>query len=80
MVSTTVLRRVIDNSNSEGMGAALVERVGAVKVFAAPDTNGGGGSDGGKEMGEAKTSAGEDKKETELERRRQERAAQIEAK
>lgn len=76
----------IDNSG-EGAGA-LVGRVGTVKIVTAPfedETGGGGGAgsrgDGGKEEGGDNTAASdEERKEAELEKRRQERAAQIEEK
>lgn len=66
-------------NSSEGAGA-LTGRVGAVKVVAAPFEDGHGGGDGGKEGGGVKTAPDEEKKEAELEKRRQDRAAQIEAK
>lgn len=59
-------------------------RVGAVKVVAAPfedEADGGGGDgDAGNERGGAKVASDEGTKEGELEKRRQERVAQIEEK
>eukprot|EP00752_Nemacystus_decipiens_P008313 g7431.t1 len=71
-----------DTESVEGT-SALVGRVGAVKVVAAPfedEAGGGAGRDGGKDGGGVKSASDGGTKEGELERRRRERAAQIEAK
>lgn len=82
MISTTFKRRGIDSRGGEGTGA-LAGRVGEVKIVPTPfeDVNGGGGGgDAGKERGGIKTPSDEETKEAELEKRRRDRAAQLEGK
>lgn len=71
--------RGVDDSGREG--GDLAGRVGAVKVVAAPfEDEAAEAGDKGKTRSGAKTASGEETKEAELEKRRQERAAQIEEK
>lgn len=78
MIAPTKRRGIYNSSDGDEDGAGaegLVGCVGAVKVVAAPFEAENGGDGGG-----AKAASDEGTKESELERRRQERAAQIEAK